>query len=95
MGMILSSPPLLAQRSCRVSIILIRTFRQQCNLSLQFTVSKFHPLSCFLFHVEHLFQLAHVMLPDKISINKNNPLASNTVLKNPQNPSALKQSVFF
>ena len=33
MGLILSSVPLPTDQSCRVSIIHIPTFRQQCNLS--------------------------------------------------------------
>ena len=74
MGIILSSVPLLTHQSCRVSTLHVPTFRQQCNISPRFTVSAFHPVPSFLFHVECFLQLGPVVDLDKDNKDGNNPL---------------------
>ena len=66
--------PSLIHQNCTVSTIHIRTFRQQCNLCQQYTVSAFHSFCSSSFHVEFLLQLEQVVLFDRDSKDRNNPL---------------------
>ena len=70
MGLSLSSVLLLIHWTCRVSTTHIPTFRQQCKLSLRYTVSAFHPIPSFLFHVDCFLELELVVPLDKDSIYK-------------------------
>ena len=74
MGTILSSAPLPTHESCRVSTIHFPTVRQQFNPSPRYTVSAFHPLLYFLYHVECLLPLGQVVPLDKDIIDRDNPL---------------------
>ena len=74
MRKIFSSVLLSIDQFCRASMILIPTFRQQCNLSSRYTVSVFCPILLFLFQLERLFQLEQVVLPDRNSNDEKNPL---------------------